>query len=184
MIWEHYKPDWSIDWDYNLHDKSNIFRPWGYQPGHFTEWAKLLLIMERHAKFMAGPSDWLLPRARELFDTALAKAWDGTHGGMHYGFGPHDEICDGDKYFWVQAESFAAAAVLAKRTGDEGYWQAYDKIWDYSWKHFVDHDHGAWYRILTPDNQKISNEKSPAGKTDYHTMGACYEVLNVIGGAA
>ncbi len=40
------------------------------------------------------------------------------------------------------------------------------------------------YRILTPDNQKIINEKSPAGKTDYHTMGACYEVLNVIGGAA
>ena len=184
MIWEHYRADWSIDRDYNLHDKSNIFRPWGYQPGHFTEWAKLLLIMERHARFMAGPSEWLLPRARELFDTALAKAWDGTHGGIHYGFGPHDEICDADKYFWVQAESFAAAAVLAKRTGDESYWQAYDKIWDYSWKHFVDHDHGAWYRILTPDNQKISNEKSPAGKTDYHTMGACYEVLNVIGGAA
>ncbi|MGK5074795.1 AGE family epimerase/isomerase [Janthinobacterium sp. ZB1P44] len=184
MIWEHYKPDWSIDWDYNLHDKSNIFRPWGYQPGHFTEWAKLLLIMERHAKFMAGPSDWLLPRARALYDTALAKAWDGAHGGIHYGFGPHDEICDGDKYFWVQAESFAAAAVLAARTGDDAYWHSYDKIWDYSWKHFVDHEHGAWYRILTPENQKISNEKSPAGKVDYHTMGACYEVLNVIGGAA
>ena len=183
MIWEHYKSDWAIDWDYNLHDKSNIFRPWGYQPGHFTEWAKLLLIMERHARFMAGPSGWLLPRARELYDTALAKAWDGAHGGIHYGFGPHGEICDGDKYFWVQAESFAAAAVLAARTGDDAYWQSYDKIWDYSWKHFVDHEHGAWYRILTPDNQKISKEKSPAGKVDYHTMGACYEVLNVIGGA-
>ena len=184
MIWEHYKSDWAIDWDYNLHDKSNIFRPWGYQPGHFTEWAKLLLIMERHARFMAGPSGWLLPRARELYDTALAKAWDGAHGGIHYGFGPHGEICDGDKYFWVQAESFAAAAVLAARTGDDACWQSYDKIWDYSWKHFVDHEHGAWYRILTPENQKISNEKSPAGKVDYHTMGACYEVLNVIGGAA
>ncbi len=184
MIWEHYKPDWAIDWDYNLHDKSNIFRPWGYQPGHFTEWAKLLLIMERHSRFMAGPSEWLLPRARELYDAALARAWDGAHGGIHYGFGPHDEICDGDKYFWVQAESFAAAAVLAARTGDDAYWQSYDKIWDYSWTHFVDHEHGAWYRILTPENQKISNEKSPAGKVDYHTMGACYEVLNVIGGAA
>lgn len=84
----------------------------------------------------------------------------------------------------MQAESFAAAAVLAARTGDEAYWQSYDKIWDYSWTHFVDHEHGAWYRILTPENGKISNEKSPAGKTDYHTMGACYEVLNVIGGAA
>ena len=35
--------------------------------------------------------------------------------------------------------------------------------------------------ILARDNRKYSDEKSPAGKTDYHTMGACYEVLNVIG---
>jgi mannose/cellobiose epimerase-like protein (N-acyl-D-glucosamine 2-epimerase family) len=177
MIWEHYHPDWSVDWEYNLHDKTNIFRPWGYQPGHFTEWAKLLLIMERHAAHLAGPSDWLAPRAQELFDTALAKAWDHEHTGIFYGFGPQDEICDSDKYFWVQAESLAAAAVLATRTGDEKYWLWYDKIWTYSWTYFVDHQYGAWYRILKGDNSKITDEKSPAGKVDYHTMGACYEVL-------
>jgi len=181
MIWEHYKPDWSIDWDYNLNDKTNIFRPWGYQPGHFTEWAKLLLIMERHAAAMAGPSDWLAPRAVQLFDTALAKTWDSRHGGIFYGFGPHGEICDDDKYFWVQAESLAAAALLAARVGEPRYWDWYDAIWNYSWRHFVDHQHGAWYRVLRADNAKISAEKSPAGKVDYHTMGACYEVLNAIG---
>jgi len=181
MIWEHYKPDWSIDWDYNLSDKTNIFRPWGYQPGHFTEWAKLLLIMERHATALAGPADWLAPRAVQLFDTALAKTWDSQHGGIFYGFGPHGEICDDDKYFWVQAESLAAAALLAVRVDEPRYWRWYDAIWDYSWRHFVDHQHGAWYRILRADNAKLSAEKSPAGKVDYHTMGACYEVLNVIG---
>ncbi|MEC5162661.1 mannose/cellobiose epimerase-like protein (N-acyl-D-glucosamine 2-epimerase family)/sugar/nucleoside kinase (ribokinase family) [Janthinobacterium sp. CG_S6] len=183
MIWEHYKPDWSIDWEYNLHDKSNIFRPWGYQPGHFTEWAKLLLVMERHAGALAGSSDWLAPRAAALFDAALANAWDGERGGIFYGFGPDGEICDGDKYFWVQAESLAAAAVLAARSGEARYWDCYDKIWDYSWRHFVDHQHGAWYRILSADNAKLGAEKSPAGKVDYHTMGACYEVLNVIDAA-
>jgi mannose/cellobiose epimerase-like protein (N-acyl-D-glucosamine 2-epimerase family) len=80
----------------------------------------------------------------------------------------------------VQAESLAAAALLADRTGEENYWNWYDRIWAYSWAHFVDHEHGAWYRILTRDNHKISDEKSPAGKTDYHTMGACYEVLEVV----
>ena len=75
----------------------------------------------------------------------------------------------------MQAEALAAAALLAKRTGDDKYWQWYERIGDYSWKHFVDHRHGAWYRILSRDNRKYSNEKSPAGKTDYHTMGACYE---------
>ncbi|CAF1367847.1 unnamed protein product [Rotaria sordida] len=48
------------------------------------------------------------------------------------------------------------------------------------WKYFVDHKYGGWYRILTPTNEKCSDEKSPTGKTDYHTMGVCYEVLNVI----
>jgi mannose/cellobiose epimerase-like protein (N-acyl-D-glucosamine 2-epimerase family) len=41
----------------------------------------------------------------------------------------------------------------------------------------VDHRYGAWYRILTRDNRKYDDEKSPAGKTDYHTMGACHEML-------
>ncbi|MEO5934666.1 MAG: AGE family epimerase/isomerase, partial [Duganella sp.] len=61
-----------------------------------------------------------------------------------------------------------------------GYWSWYDQIWAYSWEHFVDHKYGAWYRILGADNSKLTDEKSPAGKVDYHTMGACYEVLNVL----
>jgi mannose/cellobiose epimerase-like protein (N-acyl-D-glucosamine 2-epimerase family) len=89
-------------------------------------------------------------------------------------------VCDADKYFWVQAESLAAAALLADRSGDAVYWDWYRKLWEYAWTHFVDHEHGAWYRILTPDNRKISTEKSPAGKTDYHTMGACYDVLPLL----
>jgi len=180
LVWEHYRSDWSVDPDYNREDKTNIFRPWGYQPGHLTEWAKLLLIMERHKDKLAGPSDWLLPRAQELFDAAVEKAWDGAHGGLHYGFGPDGAICDADKYFWVQAESLAAAALLGARTGEQSYWDWYDRLWAYSWEHFVDHEHGAWYRILGPANEKLTDEKSPAGKVDYHTMGACYEVLTVL----
>ncbi|KJR95605.1 AGE family epimerase/isomerase [Burkholderia pseudomallei] len=175
LVWEHFHADWSVDWEYNKEDSSNIFRPWGFQPGHQTEWAKLLLILERHR-----PLDWLVPRAIELFDAAFAHAWDSDHGGLCYGFGPDYTVCDHDKYFWVQAESFAAAALLAQRTGSERFWDWYDEIWRYSWAHFVDHRHGAWYRILTCDNRKYSDEKSPAGKTDYHTMGACYEVLHAL----
>ena len=180
LVWEHYHADWSVDTEYNKDDKTNIFRPWGYQPGHLAEWAKLLLILERHAGQLTD-AKWLVPRAIELFDAAMEHAWDDEHGGIVYGFAPDGSICDGDKYFWVQAEALAAAALLAKRTGNDRYWQWYERIWDYSWKHFVDHEHGAWYRILTRDNRKVSDEKSPAGKTDYHTMGACYEVLSVVG---
>lgn len=175
LVWEHYRPDWSVDWDYNRDDRSNIFRPWGFQPGHQVEWAKLLLILDRHA-----PDAGHLPRARELFDRAVAMAWDPRHGGLVYGNDVEGGFYDEDKYFWVQAEALATAALLAERTGEAGYWQWYDRLWDYSWRHFVDHQHGAWYRILGPGNRKLTDEKSPAGKTDYHTMGACYEVLKVL----
>jgi len=177
LVWEHYDTHWLPDWDYNKDDPRNLFRPWGFQPGHQTEWAKLLLMLERHVQ-----ADWLLPVARHLFDTAVARSWDATHGGLHYGFAPDGTICDGDKYFWVQAESLAAAALLATRTGDAAYWQWYHRLWDYSWRHLVDHQHGAWFRILDANNQPYDAQKSPAGKTDYHTMGACHEVLRVLRG--
>jgi len=183
MLWEHYDQTWAVDWEYNRDNPKHLFRPWGFQPGHQTEWAKLLLILDRHVQ--AGQladcrTQWLLPTAQFLFDATVARAWDAQRGGLYYGFAPNGRICDDDKYFWVQAESLAAAALLAQRSGDAGYWQWYARLWEYSWKHMVDHQYGAWYRILNADNQKYGDEKSPAGKTDYHTMGACHEVLKAL----
>ena len=111
----------------------------------------------------------------------MEKAWDAQHGGLFYGFAPDGRVCDTDKYFWVQAESFAAAARLAQATGEARYWSDYDRLWAYAWAHFVDHEHGAWWRILSADNRKYSDEKSPAGKVDYHTIGACFDVLEALG---
>jgi len=187
LIWEHYHADWTPDWDHNRHDASNMFRPWGFQTGHHTEWAKLLLTLERLTPGLieTDPENWMVHRARELFGAAVRHGWDRHHGGLVYGFAPHgnpatdthQHVCDGHKYHWVQAESLAAAALLAERTLDGGYWDWYDRLWAYAWTHFVDHTHGAWYRILGPDNHKLTDEKSPAGKVDYHNMGACLEVL-------
>jgi len=175
LIWEHYDSDWKVDWSFNKDKPDDLFKPWGFQVGHHTEWSKLLLILERHTN-----QEWLLPRAIELFEDAVEMGWDEKNKGLFYGFAPNGDICDNDKYFWVQAESFAAAALLAKRTKDNQYWNWYERIWRFSWKHMIDHKYGAWFRILDSGNKKYDNLKSPAGKTDYHTMGACYEVLNAL----
>jgi mannose/cellobiose epimerase-like protein (N-acyl-D-glucosamine 2-epimerase family) len=177
LVWEHYDARWEIDWDYHKDDPKHLFRPWGFQPGHQVEWVKLLLILERHR-----PEDWMLATARRLFDRAFDKAWDSEYGGLCYGFTPDGRWCDTDKYFWVQAEALAAAALLAARSGDDGYWEIYRRLWAYAWEHLVDHHYGAWFRILDRKNRKYGDEKSPAGKTDYHTMGACHEVLRLVRG--
>jgi mannose/cellobiose epimerase-like protein (N-acyl-D-glucosamine 2-epimerase family) len=193
LVWEHHDRDWNIDWNYHRDDPKHLFRPWGFQPGHQVEWAKLLLLLRTHLGDRAP--GWLLPKARFLFDTALAHGWDDEHGGIVYGFafeslresssppvGVEGDayVCDGDKYFWVQAEAIAAAARLHAATGEHRYRDWYGRLWAYAWRHFVDHEHGAWYRILDPGNRRIDDEKSPAGKTDYHTMGACHDVLQLI----
>lgn len=174
LVWEHYRTDWTHDWDYNRDDPRHLFKPYGYLPGHFTEWSKLLLILDRHR-----PGDWQLPAARRLFDAAMARAWDEEEGGMHYSFAPDGTILDADRYYWVLAESFAAA-LLAIRTGEDGYWAWYDRVWDHADRHFVDHRYGGWFRILDRQGRKHSNEKSPASKTDYHPLAACHEVLEAM----
>lgn len=174
-IWEHYTENWQVDWDYNKQDPKHLFRPWGFQPGHQTEWTKLLLLIHQRS-----PLYWLIPTAKNLFDQAWEKSWDTVNGGLCYGYDTKGEVCDGDKYFWVQAESFAAAALLAEITQEKHYWDKYDALWQYSWSHMIDHQYGAWFRILTQDNKAFDDNKSPAGKTDYHTMGACYEVISLL----
>ena len=72
--------------------------------------------------------------------------------------------------------------MLFSATQDEGYLEQYNALWKYSWQHMVDHKYGAWFRVLQRDNSKYSTQKSAAGaKCDYHTLGACFEVLRTLG---
>jgi len=175
LIWEHYSRDWTPDWRYyNQDNPGNIFKPWGFQTGHQTEWAKLLLIAHSHA-----PDVRFVERAAQLHNAAFAHGWDKTHGGLIYGFAPDLTPCDSDKYFWVQAESFASAWRLWRITQDPTYLAQYKQLWSWSWRHLVDHQHGAWFSIVSADGSKLETTKSPAGKVDYHTMGACWDVMGV-----
>ena len=175
QVWEHYTEGWQHDWTYNIDKPDDLFKPWGFQPGHQVEWAKLLLQLDSHR-----PADWHLATAERLYELAMTRGWDSAHGGLVYGYGPDGSFSDAHKYFWVQAEAIATAWRLYDRTGKDGYRTDYHRLWDWSWDHLVDHKHGAWYRITRREGDWIEPFKSPAGKTDYHTMGACWDVLSVM----
>lgn len=174
-VWEHYDEDWNVSWDHNIDDKKNMFQPYGYQVGHWSEWAKLLLILEEYS-----PEDWMLGSAELLLKTALDKGWDDNGGGLVYSLGRDHEKIDFDRYYWVLTESFAAAAMLGRRIDKDEYWQWYDKLWQWSLDHLVDHEYGAWYRVLDENNGHYDNIKSPPSKTDYHQVAACWELLKRI----
>jgi mannose/cellobiose epimerase-like protein (N-acyl-D-glucosamine 2-epimerase family) len=175
LIWEHYDKDWLIDWNYNKHDPKNLFRPYGFLPGHLVEWSKLLVILERYQS-----EAWMITAAESLFQSALKMAWDKKNGGICYAFDAAGNILDSDKYHWVISEAIAASYLLGARTGNQKYFEWYKQFFKYSWKHFIDHQYGAWYRILSKENVKYDNIKSPPSKTDYHPISACYETLRAM----
>lgn len=174
MIWEHYDASWQHDFEYNKDDPSNKLRPWGYQPGHFTEWSKLLLTINRHA-----PQAWLVVRARELFDHAMRIGYDRQYGGLYYSVAPDGTVCGDGKYSWVQAETIAAAAFLEDSLDHSLYGCIYRRLWSYVLENMVDHRLKYWHRNLTREN--VSHTDAVAmGRTDYHAICACIDISKLM----
>lgn len=174
-IWEHYDADWRADMDFHRDNPRDLYRPWGFQVGHQTEWAKLLCQLS----LTPCAEAWMLPTARELLNSACKAGWDARHGGLFYGLKEDRSLFDDEKHFWVQAESFAAARLVAGLTGCEeaaGWARA---LWDYSQDKFAIRElGGVWRRVLTRDHRPTDGTLAvPGGKVDYHTFGACLDTL-------
>ncbi len=176
LLWEHYTEDWRLDWEYNRDKPDDLFRPWGYQPGHLLEWAKLLSLIARERD-----DEWLLPRARRFFDAAVENGWDDEHGGFVYNFDRDGESIVHDKYYWPLAEGIGATTLLAEATGEDEYVDWYERIWEYAWENVVNQRTGDWYFRLTRDGQvHEAIDDTPEVKVGYHQISACYEVLRTM----
>ncbi|WP_265110738.1 AGE family epimerase/isomerase [Halosolutus halophilus] len=166
-IWEHFDEEWTADWTYNADDPDNLFRPHGYLPGHFVEWAKLLCLLDQHE-----PTDWRIPAAVRLFESAVDVAWDERHGGLQYAFDRDGRITNDRKYYWVTAEQLAAAATLM--AAGEPFEAWYERTWAYALDTHVAADAPVWHRVLARDGSTVpeSTPLSPPNKTDYHVLSA------------
>ncbi|WP_135667671.1 AGE family epimerase/isomerase [Halorhabdus rudnickae] len=171
LLWEHYTEEWDHDMAYNRDQPEDTFRPWGYQPGHHIEWAKLLAVLDRYAD-----TDWALDRATELFEIAVEHGWDDEYGGFVYTFDPDGEPIVEDKYGWPVAEAIGAAAALYERTDDDTYLEWYDRLWAYAQQHLTAPG-GNFYTKLTRENDPCETDESPAVEPGYHPIGACFEAI-------
>ncbi|MFC7020793.1 MULTISPECIES: AGE family epimerase/isomerase [Haloarcula] len=173
-LWEHFTEDWDPDMAYNRDDPAHQFRPWGYQPGHHAEWAKLLLVLHEH-----DPANWQVRRATELFDVAVETGWDDEHGGFYYTVdGDGDPVVD-DKYSWELTEAIGAAALLAQH--DDAYLEWYDRIWEHSMAHFVNPRHGNWYGRLTRAHERDDPNRGVAVEPGYHPLNNAWVAMGAFG---
>ncbi|MBB4041716.1 mannose/cellobiose epimerase-like protein (N-acyl-D-glucosamine 2-epimerase family) [Microvirga flocculans] len=163
---EHFDADWSLDRDYRGHD---MFRPFGTTPGHWLEWARLLLQLwvlggRRHA--------WIPEAARALFRQAVALGWDRDKGGFFYALDWNDEPRLPQKLWWPCAEAIGAAAFLSEHCPSDMHEQWYRTFWGFADRYLIDRHNGGWRPELTADLKPGATLFS--GKPDlYHALQAC-----------
>lgn len=145
---EHYRPDWSVDIAYR---GSDMFRPFGYTPGHAMEWARLALQLNALG---GGREAWLTDAARGLFAQAVAQGWDPTTGGLYYTTEYDGAPRVRDRLWWPVCEGIGAAHFLGARDGDSFYENWYQRFWAFSTRAFIARN-GGWKMQLNDDLAEI-----------------------------
>ncbi|MGR6430293.1 AGE family epimerase/isomerase [Rhizobium sp. PAMB 3174] len=163
---EHFDTDWAVDQAY---DGDQMFRPSGSTPGHWLEWARLVLQLWT----LGGRKhDWMPEAAKALFFQSMALGWDRDRGGFVYTIGWDNAVSRGFKLWWPMAEGAGAAHFLNEHSFGDFHEESYRKIWDTIARHFVDRENGGWHQQLSED-MKPEAELFPTRDDIYHALQAC-----------
>jgi len=163
---EHFHEDWSLDRDYRGYD---VFRPYGTTPGHWLEWARLLLQLwalggKRH--------DWMPEASRALFRQSVELGWDRDRGGFFYALDWDNHPRLPQKLWWPCAEAIGAASFLCEHSPSEFHETWYRHVWSFVDRFLIDHEQGGWHPELSEDLRPASTLFT--GKPDlYHALQAC-----------
>ncbi|MDL2408402.1 AGE family epimerase/isomerase [Rhizobium calliandrae] len=163
---EHFNADWELDKDYRGNE---MFRPSGTTPGHWLEWARLVLQLwclgdKRH--------DWMPDAAKGLFSQSMSLGWDNDKGGFFYTLDWADVPAKRNKLWWPACEGAGAAHYLNEHIPSGFHEEGYRKIWGTIGRAFIDRKNGGWHEELTED--LVPAHTLFPGKGDiYHALQAC-----------
>jgi len=163
---EHFDRDWTLDKHYRGNE---MFRPSGTTPGHWLEWARLVLQLwslggKRH--------DWMPEAAKGLFLQSMALGWNEDKGGFFYTLDWDDVPAKREKLWWPVCEGAGAAHFLNEHAPSSFHETSYRKIWNSVATAFLDHENGGWHEELTED-LKPAHTIFPGKGDIYHALQAC-----------
>jgi N-acylglucosamine 2-epimerase len=136
-------------------------------PGHAIETAWFIMEEGRHRNDME-----LVKRALPILDWSLEMGWDKKHGGILYfldieGRQPFQLEWD-MKLWWPHNEAIYATLLAYALTGEQKYERWFEKILDWSLKHFPDKKHGEWIGYLHRDGTVALDLKGSYFKGPFH----------------
>jgi sulfoquinovose isomerase len=164
---EHFDLEWNTDKNYRA--VNEMFRPSGTTPGHWLEWARLVLQL-----WVLGDRkhDWMPEAARELFAQSIALGWDVEKGSFFYTLDWEDRPAMRYKMWWPMTEAAGAASYLVEHAPSAFHEEWYRRIWSGIATHYLDYENGGWFEELSEDLKP--SHTVFAGKADiYHSLQAC-----------
>ncbi|MBE5765328.1 MAG: N-acylglucosamine 2-epimerase [Clostridiales bacterium] len=171
MLGLHYKENLKCVLETVYTDGSILDNPVGrtVNPGHSIEnsWFLMNYAMQTNNKE-------LLKKALNVLDWSLDIGWDKDFGGIYYfrdAYGrPCEQLEHDMKLWWVHNEALIATLVALNQTEDKKYEAWYDKLHDYAFGHFCDHEHGEWFGYLHRDGTVSHEQKGSLWKGPYHLL--------------
>ena len=143
--------------------------------GHDIEASWLL----HEAALVLGDTD-VLERVEKLVPRIASAAGEGftPEGGMIYEREGHDGHADGDRHWWVQAESVVGHFNLWDHFGSSAGMKNALTNWEFIKAHIIDHENGEWFWSVRADGS-INREDDKAGfwKCPYHNGRMCMEII-------
>lgn len=89
-----------------------------------------------------------------------------------------NEKLDETRVWWVQAEAMVGFLNAYERTGDSGFLQLVDALWQYTKEHMIDsRENGEWFWSVEPDGTPSERNIGDPWKGSYHNGRFCIEII-------
>ena len=113
-------------------------------PGHSIEVAWFLLHVLEYVDDKDAHA-----LAYDIIEGSMEYGWDREYGGLYYfmdvGNRPTLQLESNMKLWWPHTEALYALVLAYAKTEEPRWLDWLDKVHDYTFKHFVDSEHGGWF---------------------------------------
>jgi len=144
-------------------------------PGHAIE--AMWFIIELGKRLQ---DELLIKKACDILIQTLEHGWDKKHGGIFYFMDiknkPTQQLEWDQKLWWVHVEALVALAKGYIASGDERFAEWFEKVHEYTWKHFRDPEFGEWFGYLNRQGHPLLTIKGGKWKGCFHIPRGLYQV--------
>jgi len=143
-------------------------------PGHAIE--AMWFIMDLGER-LQRPA--LIQQATDIALKMIRYGWDKQYGGILYfmdrkGYPPQQLEWD-QKLWWVHVEALITTIKGYQLTGSQECLEWFDRLHDYTWKHFKDTEHPEWFGYLNRRGEVLLELKGGKWKGCFHVPRGLYQ---------